>query len=210
MVLHLLPFAVGAAIGWKAKKAQKKAQKKQQINYQQINYQQFNYVKPSEPLSSETVVLKRYNNSQNSSTYLRNEEERRKLKEKQESEAYYRKLQRDENDKALRILRNGEDIDLEKLEELLEEIDEELISPEYYDRLGDLYERKVEDEKTVCCDQCEILIGNSRFAYFSDREKDLDFCSSDCYDDWQDKEEIKILTKITNKENELERKKENV
>lgn len=36
----------------------------------------------------------------------------------------------------------------------------------------------------VYCDQCEKHIGDEKLTWFSDAEKDLDFCSEDCYSKW--------------------------
>ena len=36
----------------------------------------------------------------------------------------------------------------------------------------------------VICDQCKKNIGEDKLAYFSDIEKNLDFCSEECYSIW--------------------------
>lgn len=42
----------------------------------------------------------------------------------------------------------------------------------------------------LICDQCEKHIGDDKLAYFSDAEKDLDFCSEACYTEWNKWKEI--------------------
>jgi hypothetical protein len=39
--------------------------------------------------------------------------------------------------------------------------------------------------RNVYCDQCRKDIGDEKLAYFSDIEKNLDFCSEECYSEWK-------------------------
>jgi len=38
--------------------------------------------------------------------------------------------------------------------------------------------------RNVYCDQCKKDIGDDKLTYFSEPEKDLDFCSEDCHSEW--------------------------
>lgn len=44
----------------------------------------------------------------------------------------------------------------------------------------------------VYCDQCEKDIGDDKLAYFSDAEKELDFCSEECYSKWNIENDWKL------------------
>ncbi|MCE8163249.1 MAG: hypothetical protein I3273_02570 [Candidatus Moeniiplasma glomeromycotorum] len=60
------------------------------------------------------------------------------------------------------------------------------------------------DSEKVCCDQRHKNIGNGKLAWFSDREKDLDFCSEVCYSKFKEQNILKYkeqLEKETRKKN---------
>jgi hypothetical protein len=71
----------------------------------------------------------------------------------------------------------------EKVEKILKEIWEtgEVKNYQCLDLNWPAVSKPDQNRLSVCCDQCHKFIGDEKLAWFSDRKKDLDFCSEGCH-----------------------------